>query len=72
VAGDALGIFAVGTIPEARGRGYGSAVTSRALTHGPAAGARFGVLTGSPEVQDVYLRLGFRVLERWRRLVPSF
>ena len=71
VAGDAVGIFAVGTVPEARGRGYGSAVTSRALSHGLAAGARFGVLTASPSVQDVYSRLGFTVLERWRRLVPS-
>jgi len=71
VAGDAVGIFAVGTVPEARGRGYGSAVTSRALTHGCAAGAGFGVLTASPEVQGVYERLGFSVMERWRRLVPS-
>jgi len=70
MAGGALGIFAVGTVPEARGRGYGSAVTSRALTQGLAAGAGFGVLTASPDVQNVYLRLGFRVLERWRRLVP--
>ena len=71
VAGDAVGIFAVGTVPGARGRGYGSAVTSRALIHGFAAGAGFGVLTASPEVQRVYERLGFRVIERWRRLVPS-
>ncbi len=70
VADDAVGIFAVGTVPEARGRGYGSAVTLRALTHGVAAGARFGVLTAAPEVQGVYARLGFMVLERWRRLVP--
>ncbi|MHB8379503.1 MAG: GNAT family N-acetyltransferase [Acidimicrobiales bacterium] len=70
VAGDAVGIFAVGTVPGARGRGYGSAVTSRALTHGFAAGARFGVLTASSEVQSVYERLGFSVLESWRRLVP--
>ena len=70
VARDAVGIFAVGTIPEARGRGYASAVTSRALAHGLAGGAAFGVLTASPEVQGVYERLGFRVLERWRRLVP--
>ncbi|MHB2028525.1 MAG: GNAT family N-acetyltransferase [Acidimicrobiales bacterium] len=71
VAGDAVGIFAVGTVPEARGKGYGSAVTSRALTYGFAAGAGFGVLTASPEVQGVYERLGFSVMERWRRLVPS-
>ena len=71
VAGDAVGIFAVGTIPEARGKGYASSVTSRALTHGFAAGARFGVLTASPDVQGVYERLGFSVMERWRRLVPS-
>ncbi len=71
VVGDAVGIFAVGTVPEARGKGYGSAVTSRALAHGFAAGAAFGVLTASPEVQGVYQRLGFTVMERWRRLLPS-
>ena len=71
VAGDAVVIFAVGTVPEARGKGYGSAVTSRALTHGVAAGAGFAVLTASPEVQGLYERLGFSVMERWRRLVPS-
>lgn len=71
VAGDAVGIFAVGTVPEARGRGYGSAVTSRAATHGLAAGASIGVLTASPEVQGIYQRLGFTVIERWRRLVPT-
>jgi GNAT superfamily N-acetyltransferase len=70
VAGDAVGIFAVGTVPESRGRGYGSAVTSRALAKGFAAGAGIGVLTASPEIQGVYERLGFSVLERWRRLVP--
>lgn len=70
VAGDAVGLFAVGTVPEARGRGYGSAVTSHAVAHGFAAGAGYGVLTASPEVQAVYERLGFRVLESWRRLVP--
>lgn len=70
LAGSAVGLFAVGTVPEARGLGYGSAVTSRAVVHGRAAGARFGVLTASPEVQGVYERLGFRVLESWRRLVP--
>lgn len=71
VAGDTVGIFAVGTVPEERGNGYGSAVTSRALTHGFAAGAEFGVLTASSEVHGVYERLGFSVMERWRRLVPS-
>lgn len=71
VAGDAAGIFAVGTQFEARRKGYGSSVTSRALRDAAAAGARYGVLTASPEVQGVYERLGFRVLERWRRLVPA-
>ncbi|HQU00357.1 MAG TPA: GNAT family N-acetyltransferase, partial [Acidimicrobiales bacterium] len=69
-AGDAVGLFAVGTIPAARGRGYASAVTSRALAHGFAAGATFGVLTASPDVRHVYETLGFRVREHWRRLVP--
>lgn len=70
LAGDAVGLFAVGTVAEARGRGYASAVTSRALAHGFAAGAKFGVLTASPDVQRLYETLGFRVLEHWRRLVP--
>jgi ribosomal protein S18 acetylase RimI-like enzyme len=70
VAGDAVGLFAVGTTPEARGLGYGAAVTTRASAHGFAAGARFAVLTASPEAQGVYERLGFRVVESWRRLVP--
>jgi len=70
MAGDAVGIFAVGTVPGSRRRGYGSAVTSRALTYAFAAGAGFAVLTASPEVQGVYERLGFGIVERWRRLVP--
>ena len=71
VVDDAVGIFAVGTVPEARGKGYASAVTSRALAHGLAAGATIAVLTASPDVKNVYEDLGFTVLERWRRLVPS-
>ena len=71
VVGNAVGIFAVGTVPGARGKGYASAVTSRALAHGFDAGSTFGVLTASPEVRGVYERLGFSVLESWRRLVPS-
>ncbi|WP_298345366.1 hypothetical protein [Ferrimicrobium sp.] len=50
VAADAVAIFAVGTVAEARENGYGSAVTLRALTHGFTGSARCGVLTASPEV----------------------
>ena len=70
MAGDAVGIFAVGTIPHARGKGYGSAVTAHAVCHGLAGGGKLAVLTASPDVQDVYKRIGFRVMETWRRLVP--
>ena len=69
-AGDAIGIFAVGTVPDARGMGFGSAVTARAARHGLARGLKLAVLTASPEVQSVYEGIGFRVLESWRRLVP--
>ncbi len=71
LAGEAVGLFAVGTVPNARGRGYASAVTTRALRHGFAAGASFAVLTASPDVRTLYEGLGFQVLESWRRLVPS-
>jgi N-acetylglutamate synthase len=57
--GDGLGIFNVGTPVLERGRGFGAAVTSRAVADGFASGARFAYLQSSDLGESVYRRLGF-------------
>lgn len=58
--GDALGIYNVGTPAPDRGRGYGAAVTSRAVEAAFADGAAFAYLQSSALGFSVYERLGFR------------
>jgi GNAT superfamily N-acetyltransferase len=60
-----VGIFNIATPPADRGRGYGAAVTARAVTDGLAAGARWSWLQSSPSGYQVYQRLGFRTAESW-------
>lgn len=52
----------VATMPEARGRGYGEALTWRATTVDPAAPA---VLLASDPGRPVYERMGFLAASRW-------
>jgi ribosomal protein S18 acetylase RimI-like enzyme len=59
VHGESAGIYNVATLPAARGRGIGTAVTFAALRDGVAMGARVGVLHASGMAQSVYRRLGF-------------
>ncbi len=70
--GDHVGVFNIATPPQHRRRGYGAAVTARAVTDGVAAGARSAYLQSSAAGYRVYERLGFRKLEDWRCwTVPS-
>jgi ribosomal protein S18 acetylase RimI-like enzyme len=62
---DYVAIFNVATPPEHRRRGYGAAITARAIADGVAAGARWAWLQSSPSGYRVYEALGFRTLERW-------
>ena len=55
-----VGIFNVGTPPALRGRGYGAAVTARAVEDGLAAHAEVAWLQASPLGEPVYRRMGFR------------
>ncbi|MEU4194743.1 GNAT family N-acetyltransferase [Kribbella sp. NPDC026611] len=53
------GVYFVMTVPEARRRGIGAAITHAALTQA-ADVAEYGVLGSSPAGKPVYERLGFR------------
>jgi ribosomal protein S18 acetylase RimI-like enzyme len=59
-AGGVAGIWHVATIPEARGRGYGTGMTLAAARAGHELGMRFGVLYATAAGYSVYCRLGFQ------------
>jgi predicted GNAT family acetyltransferase len=63
--GGATGVFNVATPPEHRGRGYGAALTARAVRDGFGAGSRFAFLQSSDIGHGVYRRLGFRDVEEY-------
>lgn len=56
-------VFAVATVPEHRRRGYGAAVTARAVLDGFESGATWAWLQADPGATAVYERLGFRAVE---------
>lgn len=63
--GGVVGVFNIGTAAPHRGRGYGAAITARAVLDAFNGGARWAVLKASPMGLPVYQRLGFATLERW-------
>lgn len=64
-ADGATGIFNVATPPQHRGRGYGAALTARAVRDGFDAGSEFAFLQSSEMGRSVYHRLGFRNVEEY-------
>jgi ribosomal protein S18 acetylase RimI-like enzyme len=56
---DELGVYMVATMPQARGKGYGSAVTAAAVASAPDLPA---ILQASDDGQPVYARLGFQTV----------
>jgi ribosomal protein S18 acetylase RimI-like enzyme len=59
VGGGVVGLYNVATIPECRGRGIGSVMTSRPLEEARAAGHTQAILQASEAGQNLYARLGF-------------
>lgn len=66
-AGGAAGLYNVGTVEGARGRGVGAWVSSMALLDGRRRGHSLGVLQSSTMGYRVYERLGFREVCRLAR-----
>ncbi len=66
VAAGVAGIYNVCTVPEARGRGIGGAVTVAAIDVGARLGLPIAVLGASDLGFPVYHRLGFREVSRLR------
>jgi ribosomal protein S18 acetylase RimI-like enzyme len=59
-AAGVAGIHSVTTLPEARGRGYGTAMTLAAAQFGRRLGYQIGVLFATPAGVGLYRRLGFQ------------
>ena len=66
LTGSAAGIYFVCTRPEFRRRGYGAAITHRAMAEAATNGSKYAVLGSSPMGQKVYERLGFRTVFSYR------
>jgi ribosomal protein S18 acetylase RimI-like enzyme len=66
VGGGVAGIYNVVTVPEARGKGFGRAVTAEALEEGRRRGLRTAVLGASEMGHPMYRGLGFRDVSRLR------
>jgi N-acetylglutamate synthase len=63
--GESVGVFGVGTLPAHRRRGYGAALTARAVSDGFRTGARWAWLSSSEAGFGVYRSLGFETIESW-------
>lgn len=68
VAGGGLIISNVTTLPDARGRGLGRAVTLAAMQHGAAAGVPIAVLQATEMGRGIYRGLGFEDFGWYRTL----
>jgi N-acetylglutamate synthase len=69
--GEFTEILSVATDPAFRRRGFGTAVTARAVADGVLAGAAWCWLQASDDGYPVYRALGFRTIETWSHWVSG-
>jgi GNAT superfamily N-acetyltransferase len=63
--GRTVGVYSIATIESARRRGYGAAMTARAVADGVVAGCDVAALQASEMGRPIYERLGFRTVVRY-------
>jgi len=61
-SGTTIGIYNIATVPDARRRGFGAAMTQRIIDDGSADGCDVAVLQASEDGKPIYERLGFRTV----------
>jgi GNAT superfamily N-acetyltransferase len=71
VGGGALGLYAIGTLPAARRRGVGTALTLVPMLSARDEGVTVAILHSTPEGEQLYPRLGFQEYCRVSRLLGS-
>ena len=62
LAGDTVGLYSIGTLADARGRGIGRAMTLTAMRTGYDAGCRTALLEATDAGYPLYISLGFRTI----------
>jgi GNAT superfamily N-acetyltransferase len=70
-AGATVGVYNVATIEAARGRGYGGAMTWRAIRDGRRQGATVSILQSSAMARPLYESMGFREVLAFRVFVEA-
>lgn len=70
-SGRVIGVYAISTVPAARRRGYGEAMTARVIADGIAAGCDVAALQASEPGRPIYEGLGFRVDVEYNAYVRS-
>jgi GNAT superfamily N-acetyltransferase len=60
--GRTIGVYNIATVPEARRRGYGAAMTARVARDGALAGCETAILQASPMGKPIYERMGYRTV----------
>jgi GNAT superfamily N-acetyltransferase len=65
------GVYMVGTVEAARGRGIATALSAHAVTAARARGCTTASLQATEMAERVYARVGFRDLGRWLEFVPA-
>jgi GNAT superfamily N-acetyltransferase len=65
------GVYSVATVPAARGKGVGAALTWAAALLGGAEGLSTSILQASEAGTPVYERMGYRTAARYRQFEPA-
>lgn len=68
-SGDTLGVYSIGTVPEARGRGFGTAATWH-LMRDAEPGWEVAVLQASDMGRPIYERMGFQLVRELVEYAP--